>query len=92
VTSKNFYKDPDAVLEYVWDWTPWLTAESDTIASSTFTVGTGLTKNTDTHTATTATVWLAGGIAGTSVIVTNRIVTAGGRTDDRSATVIIRSA
>ena len=42
---------------------------------------------TDTHTATKATVWLSGGQAGATYTVTNRIVTTGGRTDDRSIAI-----
>jgi type II secretory pathway component PulJ len=42
---------------------------------------------TDTNTATKATVWLRGGQEGTTYTVTNRIVTLGGRTDDRTVSV-----
>ena len=77
-----YYKDPDAVLDYRVDWTTWL--NGDTISSSTFTVATGLTKDSQSNTTTAATVWLSGGTAGTRYLVTNRIVTAGNRTEDRS--------
>jgi len=78
-------KDPDSILDYVVDWSEWL--GSDTVSSSTFTVGTGLTKDSESNTTTTATVWVSGGTANSSYTVTNRIVTAGGRTADRSFVV-----
>lgn len=81
-------KDPNALLDYVADWSEWL--DTDTIATSTWTVPAGLTNEGEQNTTTTATVWLSGGTAGTSYTVTNRISTAGGRTDDRSITVKVK--
>lgn len=83
----TFTKDPDAVLDYSVDWTAWLAG--DQIASSEWLLEQGalLEIITDTHTATKATVWLRGGQEGTTYIVTNRIVTSGGRTDDRTISV-----
>lgn len=72
-------KDPDAVLDYQHDWSTWLGA--DTISTSTWTAS-GLTVDSDSNTTTTATVWLSGGTTGQVVTVTNRVVTAGGRTED----------
>lgn len=84
--AQAFDKDPDAILDYMIDWTAWL--GSDTISSSTWTVTTGITKVSSVNTTTTATVWLSGGTLAATYNVTNRIVTAGGRTDDR--TIVIR--
>lgn len=81
-------KDPSAVLDYQFDWSAWL--DDDTIATSTWTVPTGLTKASESNTTTTATVWLSGGTAGASYTLVNRIVTAGGRTDERTLTVRCR--
>jgi hypothetical protein len=39
---------------------------------------------------TVTTVWLSGGVAGTDYLVTVRIVTDGGRTDERSLTIRVR--
>lgn len=80
-----FTKDPNAVLDYSFNWATWLV--SDTISTSTWTADTGITINSTTNTTTLATVWLSGGAAGTTYIVTNRIVTNGGRTEDRSLTI-----
>ena len=60
---------------------------TDTITESEWIVPEGLTKVTDSKTATTATIWLSGGTAGVNYTVTNRIVTVGGRTEDRSFTL-----
>lgn len=95
-----FTKDPNAVLDYKIDWASggandgsstdrgWL--QSDTISTSTWIVPTGIAKTTDTKTTTTTTIWLSGGTAGTAYEVTNRIVTAGGRTDDRTIRIEVQ--
>lgn len=85
--SKAFDKDPDAVLDYAVNWASWLGV--DTISTSTWTVATGLTQVTASATTTVATIWLSGGTAGTSYSVANKIVTAGGRTDERTLTIVV---
>lgn len=88
-SNQLFLKDPDAVLDYQIDWSAWL--GSDTIATSTWTVGTGITMDGHTSTTKTATVWLSGGTVGTSYSVTNRIVTALGRTDERTIQITVKN-
>ena len=83
-----FRKDPNAVLDYVVDWEEWL--EGDTLATSEWTVPSGITKNSDTTTTTATTIWLAGGTAGTTYTLTNRITTAGGRADDRTIAIQVQ--
>jgi hypothetical protein len=78
----TFIKDPNATLDYAVDWSRWLAG--DEIAASAWIVPAGLTMVSETSTATTATVWLAGGAAGQSYTVTNRITTVAGRIEDRS--------
>lgn len=78
-------KDPDAVLDYPFDWAPWLKGVGDTIVSATFEVDPPLTITRQAFDAMTATVWLSGGVVGSgSLRVTCRIVTLDGRTDERS--------
>jgi hypothetical protein len=79
----RFVKDPSSTLDYGFDWTAWLTG-SEVISTSTWTVPTGLTKVTDEHANKTTTIWLTGGTKGQIYTVTNRIVTTGGRTEERS--------
>lgn len=79
-------KDPDAVLDWVWDWNEWLD-EGEVIETSTFIASVGITVDSNSNTTRTATVWLSGGTAGQVYQVTNRITTSSGRTDDRSITI-----
>lgn len=85
-----YVQDPNAVLDYVFDWSGWLAA-SETISTSTVTVGTGLTENSESNTTTKATVWLSGGTAGTTYSVTNKIVTNQGRTDERTIQIRVEN-
>jgi hypothetical protein len=83
----TFTKDPDAVLDYSVDWFLWLAG--DQISSSEWILEEGATieKITDTFTTSRTVVWLGRGDKGITYLVTNRIVTAGGRTDDRTISV-----
>lgn len=87
-TIPQYLKDPNAVLDYVLDWTDFL--QGDTISTSTWTVPSGITKTTDSKTATTTTVWLSSGTAGQVYTVTNRIVTTGGRQQDQSIQFVVQ--
>lgn len=80
-----FAKDPNAVLDYQINWAAWL--GTDTISTSAWTVPSGITQTSASNTTTTATIWLSGGTAGAQYDLVNRIVTAGGRTDDRTITI-----
>lgn len=85
---RSFEKDPGARLDYTINWSDWL--DGDTISTSTWLAETGITVDSDTNTTTTTTVWLSGGTLGNAYDVTNRIVTAAGREDDRTIEVHIR--
>ena len=79
---RRWIKDPDAILDYTIDWETWL--ESDTISTVTWTVPSGITKDSDSNTTTTATIWLSGGSAGVEYPILCKIVTAAARTDNRT--------
>ena len=82
--SDYFTKDPNAVLDYQWDWSPWLPA-GDTIATADVTVTAGdVAINSESNTTTTVTAWISGGTENTPADLTARVVTAQGRTDDRT--------
>ena len=83
-------KDPDAVLDYMIDWgSEWL-ASGDEIDTSTWTVPSGITKDKDSKTKTTATIWVSGGTDGVTYDLVNHIVTTDGREDDRTITIIVK--
>lgn len=82
------FKDPDEVLDYQLDWAERL--DSDTITTSTWIVPDGITKNSDGKSNTATTIWLSGGESNSSYLITNRIVTAGGRTMDQSVRLKIK--
>ena len=89
---QTFVKDPQSVLDYKVDWSTWLasTSPEDTISTSTWTVESGITKDTDSSTSTTATIWLSGGTAGSTYAVTNKVVTNAGRTKEVTIYVTVR--
>ena len=101
MTASNiFKKDPQAVLDYTFDWKAetngtngadwdWLAA-GETITSRVITISpTGLTKDSDslTDSNTSVTVWLSGGAPGIDYTVSCKIGTSSSRTDERSITV-----
>jgi hypothetical protein len=81
-------KDPDSVLDYQFDWSSWLGA--DTIASVTFSVDGGLTEDSSINDDTSATIWLSGGESGRSYKVVCSITTSGGRKCDRTMIVPVQ--
>lgn len=91
MTTADNIKDPGAELDYYRDWTQWIEA-GDTIATSTWVIEPvgELEAFQDDHDATKATVWLRGGVLGTTYSVTNHITTAGGRKDQRTSTILIQ--
>jgi len=92
-------KDPDAVLDYTFDWTDWLLAVTDTILSAEAIVENDTvcdvtvddTEVTDMD--TKVVVWLSGGIIGKTATVRCRITTNStpARIDDRTIYVKIKA-
>jgi hypothetical protein len=82
--SMNVTHDPDAHLDYKWDWTPWLGA-GETISDHTISVlpPGELVLDNETATSNSVTVWIAGGWPGRTYHVTCHIVTNQTRADDR---------
>ena len=77
-------KDPDAVLDFPISFADWLTDISDLHASHTVEATGGLVVDSSTHSAGVITVWLSGGEVDALATFTVRVVTEGGRTDDRT--------
>jgi hypothetical protein len=86
--NATFVKDPSAVLDYKFDWATWLGV--DAISSYVLAVQSGLVQASASNTITSVTVWLSGGTAGQSYSVACRIVTAAGRTDERTISILVQ--
>jgi hypothetical protein len=92
ITTKTFTKDPNARLEYTFDWSKWLTNE-DEIESYELLLAEGeedIVIDDSSADATTVTVWLTGGVDETDYPLTCRITTVLGRIDDRTAVFLCR--
>lgn len=89
---QSFVKDPNAVLDYTFDWSDWL-ATGDTISTRSVTADSGITVDSSAIIAssTAVQVWLSSGTAGKRYDVTCRITTAGGRTDDRTIAIEVEN-
>ena len=82
--STAYNKRPHDVLDYVVDFTRWL-SDGDTIKAATSligTVGTTIAITSTSHTSTTATVWISGGADGQTAEVVVRVETMLGRTKE----------
>lgn len=77
-------KDPDARLDYAFDWSAWL-EDAETIESYTLAVASGdVALDGDAEAAGIITAWLIDGTDKTFAEVTCHIVTSLGREDDRT--------
>lgn len=88
-------KDPRAFVDYSIDWTDYLAlVPGDAIATSTWEKTPSdnpvVLSSITGHDGTFATVWTAGGTLTQNVILTNRITTVGGRSDERSILLYVR--
>lgn len=84
--------DPDSTLDIPFDWSDWLTDIEDTIASHSILPDEPMTCLSSAEDAgvVTAFVRVNGAEVGQTLAVTCRIVTAAGRTDDRSVYLKIK--
>lgn len=83
--------DPDAVIDYNIDWTKWLAQVdgTDTISSSSWTI-TNAAEASSSNTPSSAQVFIQNAKKGKIVTMRNRIVTTGGRTEDRTLRAAVR--
>jgi hypothetical protein len=91
----SIIKDPNAILDYSFDWTEWLAAAStppDTIANAQFQLlGTSnATIVSQAFNAQKATAFVSGGLVGENIGLRCRITTAAGRVDDRTVYLKIK--
>lgn len=85
---EKFIKDPDAVLDYKFDWSDWLQT-LEFIDSFTVTVPTGITKDSDQNQVDAIVVWLSGGTVNDTYNITCSITTNQGRSDDRTMQIYV---
>jgi hypothetical protein len=85
-----FTHDPDASLDYTFNWDPWLdpsdSIDAFTVTANDDTVSVDQTLNTPRY----VVAWVSGGTLGTVVDLTCHIVTTAGRRDDRTIVLRIR--
>lgn len=86
-----FTKDPDAVLDYKFDWDSWLET-GENITSRTITAASGITVDSSsiTDSGKSVTVWLSDGTADANYSVACKVVTTSGRTDERTIYIRVR--
>lgn len=87
----TYVHDPAAVLDYAVDWSAWL--GDDSLVDATWSAPDGVTVLDDPAPAVVgkvATVWLSGGTPGQKYVVTCHVVSAAGRQDDRSFSLIVQ--
>lgn len=84
-------KDPDAVLDYQFDWSLYLQPGESIVTSTFIVVGSdSLVLDNESIDGGFTTFWATGGVAGEAAQITNRITTNQGRTDDDTSTLRIR--
>lgn len=88
--SNSFYKDPDSVLDYKFDWSQWLST-SESISTYVVTAATGITNTTSTSDSNSVTVWMSGGNAGSNYPVACLIQTDSSRIDERTIRIHVRN-
>lgn len=86
-----FTKDPDAVLDYKFDWDSWLEA-GETITTRTITAASGITVDSSsiTDSGKSVTVWLSAGTVGLDYSVACKVTTSSSRTDERTIHIQVR--
>ena len=84
----TFKKDPDAVLDFLFDWSQWLLF-NETISSYTVTPDSGLTVDSTSQSNSVVAVWLSGGTVGKTYELKCKILTSMSRTDKRTMIIEI---
>jgi hypothetical protein len=93
--ADEWRKPTTDTLDYQMDWDDWLSAITDTIATSTWTAepSTGIDIDgppAPSHTPVSTKIWISGGTDQQTYTIYNTITTAGGRTRTRYFTLHIR--
>ena len=85
-----YAKDPEAVLDYYVNWAAWL--GDDTIVTSTWAVDTAsdVDLGDPIDLGPLQGIWVSGGTVHTTALLTNHILTAAGREDERTILLVIK--
>lgn len=85
ITTPTFLKDPEARLDYSWNFGPWLADAGDSVATFTVTMDDGLVHDLEVVAGARITRWISSGPAAGQVLSMRcHIVTQQGRVDDRT--------
>lgn len=84
-----FVKDPNAIKDYVWDWTNDLGSDSINTATIEISPSGAMIASTPSTTSTSVSTFLSGGVSGTKYSVTCRVATNGGRTFDKLIRILV---
>jgi hypothetical protein len=76
-------KDPNAMLDYGFDWTAYLNSQK-TISNSTWIVPSGLTNNSTAVNGNVTTIVLSGGVLTKQYLIRNQVTFSDGTIDERS--------
>lgn len=88
--STSFIKAPAELLDYGWDWTPWLAEVDDTISAATVSVPEGLTAvGSPIVDDAVVTQRVTGGAVGATCKLVFQITTVGGLIGQRSISLTI---
>lgn len=87
---KEYEHSPLAKLDYGFNWTPWLVS-TETITVSNWEVTTGMVMTTPQVVAGVTSVFLEGGVVGTTYSLKNTITTSVGRVDSRTIKIICKN-
>jgi len=87
-STPDFLKDPDSTEDFAFNWVAEL--DGDSITSSSFTLPDGLTQVSVANTSSVAQIFVSGGASGNTYRITNRIISSGGRTLDKTIRIYVR--
>lgn len=88
--ADSYVKDPEARLDYTWDWSDWLAEVVDTLSAATVTVPAGLTVvGASVVDEGVVTQRVSGGVLGATYRMVCQITTVGGLVDERSIELTI---
>lgn len=86
---QRFEKDPDTTTYFTLDWSPDI-RPGETLSSTTWTVGAGLDKESESRVGNVSTLWVSGGTDGTTYEATCQATYDSARTEDWTIRITCR--